>query len=269
MPNDDAKQFDKNSDVFGLPISEERVMRIVAERFQVESEEFRKARKAVWACLHQVAIAQATALRSAEATPMEAPEFLYLNQDALIKRLRIVQKNPRMYGPTEVADLCGVAADAMVALKPRSSEVLSTDTEYRVYLGWVTVDTGTAPRWHTDRQEWVNAKYCRKWEERARQLERELAAMTASRDGAFRSYEELSAKYVEACGAPSATLPGWKALPEGERPGLGDVVTSVLPCYVWFVGINGRYWMYEVPVTPSEPMDDGAMDSTGGQDAKR
>ena len=43
--------------------------------------------------------------------------------------------------------------------------------------------------------------------ERINYLERELAEMTASRDGSFRSYEELSAKYVEACGAPSATAP--------------------------------------------------------------
>jgi hypothetical protein len=36
------------------------------------------------------------------------------------------------------------------------------------YAGWIAVDDGEDPRWHTDRQEWTKAEV-------ARQLERELA----------------------------------------------------------------------------------------------
>lgn len=48
------------SEVYGLPMTEDRIYHILGERFDPYSENFRKARKAVWAILHEISRATST-----------------------------------------------------------------------------------------------------------------------------------------------------------------------------------------------------------------
>lgn len=61
---------------------------------------------------------------------------------------------------------------------------------------------------------------------------------------------------------------GWKQLPDGETIGSAELHTSVVPARVAFLGINGRYWVYDVPMIPAESMDDDVRISSAKRESR-